>query len=54
MIRSRLWRLLAKAVGEKAHPHDRTADHVALIRVAILTAYMVTNLFICAGVIRHW
>jgi hypothetical protein len=49
------WRVLAKALGEKAHPaDDRLADRVASLRVGILLAYMVTNAFICAGVIRHW
>jgi hypothetical protein len=49
------WRILAKALGEKAHPaDDRLADRVAMLRVGILLAYMVTNAFICAGVIRHW
>jgi hypothetical protein len=24
------------------------------VRLFILSAYMTTNLFICAGVIRHW
>jgi hypothetical protein len=25
-----------------------------LVRFCILLAYMTTNIFICAGVIRHW
>lgn len=48
------WRVVAKALGEKAHQHDRIADQVALVRFFILAAYMTTNVFICAGVIRHW
>lgn len=50
----RWWRVLAKALGSKAHPDDRVADQVALIRALILLSYMTTNVFICAGVIRHW
>ena len=51
----RLWKILAKAVGEKAHPHDRRlSDQVAAVRIAILASYMVTNAFIVAGVIHHW
>ena len=50
----RWWRILAKALGEKAHIDDRLADQVAAIRVAILLGYMATNAFICAGVVRHW
>jgi hypothetical protein len=52
--KSHWWRILAKALGEKAHSNDRLADQVAAIRVAILLGYMATNVMICAGVIRHW
>ncbi len=48
------WRLLAKALGEKASDCDRESDRVALIRLLILASYLVTNCFIIAGVIRHW
>ena len=48
------WRVLAKALGEKAHPDPRIADWVALVRLAILGSYLLTNTFIVAGVIRHW
>ena len=48
------WRILAKALGEKAHPDPRIADRVALVRLAILGSYLTTNTFIVAGVIRHW
>jgi hypothetical protein len=53
--RRRAWTALAKALGEKAHPHDRNlSDRVALVRLVILLSYMTTNAFIIAGVIRHW
>ena len=48
------WRILALALGEKAHPDPRIADRVALVRLAILASYLTTNAFIVAGVIRHW
>ena len=48
------WRVLAKALGEKAHPDPRIADRVALVRLGILLSYLLTNAFIVAGVIRHW
>lgn len=48
------WRIWAKALGEKASAHNHEADRVALIRTLIFVSYLVTNLFICAGVIRHW
>ena len=49
-----MWRLWAKALGKKAHEDDHQADKVALIRTAIVGCYIITNLFIIAGVIRHW
>ena len=48
------WRILAKALGEKAHPDPRIADRVAMVRLIILLSYLITNTFIVAGVICHW
>jgi hypothetical protein len=50
----KLWRLWAKALGEKASKCDRESDRIALIRTVIFITYLITNLFIIAGVIRHW
>ena len=44
----------AKALGEKTGRTDSEADKVALIRTAIFISYMITNIFIIVGVIRHW
>jgi hypothetical protein len=49
-----MWRLWAKALGEKASQDNREANIVAAIRTLILVVYMLTNAFIVAGVIRHW
>jgi hypothetical protein len=49
-----VWRLWAKALGEKAHKKDHVADQVAIIRTIIFITYLITNCFIVAGVIRHW
>lgn len=49
-----MWRLWAKALGEKASEDDSEADKVAIIRTLIAACYIITNLFIVAGVIRHW
>jgi len=46
--------LWAKSLGEKASKDDREADNIAIIRTFIFITYLVTNLFICAGVLRHW
>jgi hypothetical protein len=50
----RLWRLWAKALGEKASPDDKEADLVAIIRTVIVAIYIVTNIVIISGVIHHW
>ena len=46
------WRLLAKALGEKASKCDKEADRVALIRLLITVQILITNFFIIYGVIR--
>jgi hypothetical protein len=48
------WRVWAKALGEKASKCDNESDRVAVIRSVIFASYLITNLFIAAGVIRHW
>jgi hypothetical protein len=49
-----MWRLWAKALGQKEGITDREADVIAAIRTAIVALYIVTNLFIIAGILRHW
>lgn len=49
-----MWRLWAKALGEKAHQNDDVADKVAILRSFLFATYLITNFFIVAGVIRHW
>lgn len=49
-----LWKLWAKALGEKASQSNQESDQVALIRTFIFVTYLITNLFIITGVIRHW
>ncbi len=50
----KIWRLWAKALGEKATSNDNESDQVACIRTFIVLVYIVTNFFIIAGIIRHW
>ena len=52
--RGGLWRLWAKALGEKASDCDRESDKVAVVRTIIAGINLVTCLFIIAGIIRHW
>lgn len=49
-----IWRWWAKALGEKASKCDRESDRIAVIRTIIFMSYLITNIFICAGVVRHW
>jgi len=49
-----IWRLWAKALGEKAGKDDKEADTVALIRTVILITYFVTNVAIVSNAVRHW
>ena len=49
-----MWRLWAKALGQKEGITDQEADVVALLRTGIVAMYIITNLFIIAGIIRHW
>jgi hypothetical protein len=49
-----VWRLWAKALGEKASECDRESDKVAIIRTIVVGCNFITCLFIIAGIIRHW
>jgi hypothetical protein len=51
---SKIWRIWAKALGEKSGETDRESDLIALVRSVIILSYLITNCFIVAGVIRHW
>ena len=49
-----LWRLWAKALGEKASDCNRESDKVAAVRTIIAGINLITCIFIVAGIIRHW
>ena len=49
-----VWRIWAKALGEKSGKDDREADIIASIRTIIFISYMVTNVAIVANAVRHW
>jgi len=51
---SKIWRIWAKSIGEKATSKKNESDVVAIIRTFIFLTYLITNLFIISGVIRHW
>ena len=49
-----LWRVWAKALGEKGSKCDREADIIAIVRTFIFITYLVTNIAIIANAVRHW
>ena len=49
-----VWRIWAKALGEKSGKDDREADTIACIRTFIFVSYLVTNVAIVANAVRHW
>tara|TARA_B100001093_G_scaffold170426_3_gene163309 strand:+ start:10990 stop:11151 length:162 start_codon:yes stop_codon:yes gene_type:complete len=51
---NKIWRVWAKSIGEKAFSKNGEADVVAIVRTIIFLTYLITNLFIISGVIRHW
>lgn len=54
MKQKTVWRWWSKALGEKASKCDKESDKIAVIRTVIFLTYLITNVFIIAGVIRHW
>jgi hypothetical protein len=50
----KLFRIWAKALGEKGSKCDKESDYIASVRTIIFFTYLITNCFIVAGVIRHW
>lgn len=49
-----LFRLVAKALGEKSGKDDKEADKVAIIRFLMFLSIFITNSFIVSNTIRHW
>ena len=50
----RVWRLWAKALGEKVGSNDKESDRIAILRTLIVLIYLLTNLCIVAGIFKHW
>ncbi len=54
----KMWRLWAKAPGEKASENDKEADKIAMIRtimflIAVFYGF-ITNTMIMIGIIHQW
>lgn len=52
--RKTVFRLIAKALGEKSGKDDKEADKVAIIRLIMFLSIFITNCFIVANALRHW
>lgn len=50
--RKTLWRIVAKALGEKAGKSNAEADQIAFLRLLITVQILITNFFIIFGVTR--
>jgi hypothetical protein len=53
-MKSKLWRMWVKALGEKSGVDDKEADRIAIVRTIIVTVNFMTCFFIMANVIHHW
>lgn len=51
---NKIWRIWALALGEKTGKNNKEADTIAIIRTLIVSVYIITNIFIIAGIIHHW
>ena len=50
-----IWKIWKYALGSFADDKTRDYDNVvAIVRTIILLTYLITNVFIISGVIRHW
>lgn len=52
--RKTVFRLVAKALGEKSGKNNKEADKIAFIRLLMFLSILITNCFIVANTIRHW
>lgn len=49
-----MWRLWARALGEKVGEDNYRADRVAFIRTIIILQAIVTNVLIAINIIINW
>ncbi len=48
-----MWRLWAKALGQKEGRDVKEADKIAIIRTFIMAQLVITNLFIVSGNVKN-
>ena len=49
-----IWRIWAKALGQKASESVEESDKIAIIRTFIFLELLITHIFMIASIIRHW
>lgn len=49
-----MWRLWARALGEKVGEDNKRADRVAFIRTLIILQAIITNVLIAINIIVNW
>jgi len=49
-----MWRIWAKAIGQKDGNSNNESDAIAIIRTVLILFAVVTNSVIVAGIIHHW
>ena len=49
-----MWRLWARALGEKVGENNKRADKVAFIRTIIILQAIITNVLIAINIIINW
>ena len=49
-----MWRLWARALGEKVGENNKRADKVAFIRTVIILQAIITNILIAINIIINW
>jgi hypothetical protein len=52
--RQAFWKVWCHALGPKVGSNEKEADIIALVRTVVFFSYLTTNIFIVAGVVRHW
>lgn len=51
----KIWRLWAKALGEKASANNKEADRIAIIRTVFVVVTLITEIHIMANFwLSHW
>ena len=50
----KIWRVWAKALGDKSGASNREADYIAIVRTVVVGVNFITCFFIMAGVVHNW